>query len=150
MDRRVKVLFVCIGNSCRSPMAEALARHGAADVIEAASAGIVPLGVIQPSTLQVLRERGVPCETQSSKGPDEIHRFQPDLIVNLSGYPGLSTFGHYEVEDWRVEDPYGDDLETYRRICDDIAARVADLAVRLRAHSSRSPAAVERDSPART
>ena len=42
--RRKRVLFICVGNSCRSPMAEALARHLAADVIEPQSAGISPLG----------------------------------------------------------------------------------------------------------
>jgi arsenate reductase (thioredoxin) len=133
MSQPAKVLFVCIGNSCRSQMAEALARHSARDVIEAASAGIVPLGVVQSSTEAVLRERGVSSAGQFSKGLGEIERFRPDLIINMSGYAGRGRFGDYAFEDWSVEDPYGDDLATYRRICDDIEARVADLAARLRA-----------------
>jgi arsenate reductase (thioredoxin) len=138
MPATVKVLFLCIGNSCRSQMAEALARHSARDVIEAASAGISPLGVVQSSTGAVLRERGVSSDGQFSKGLGEIERFHPDLVINMSGYAGRGRFGNYDFEDWSVEDPYGDDLATYRRICDDIEARVADLAARLRAKIKNS------------
>ena len=133
MGARTKVLFVCIGNSCRSQMAEALARHSARDLMEVASAGLSPLGYIAGPTREVLAERGVATDGQSSKGLGEIVRVRPDLIVNMSGYPGQGRFGDYDFEDWDVEDPYGDDLATYRRICDDIEARVADLADRLRA-----------------
>jgi len=128
-----KVLFVCIGNSCRSQMAEALARHSAQGTMEVASAGLSPLGFIADPTREVLTERGIPSDGQVSKGLGEIIRFQPDLIVNMSGYNGRGKFGDYEYEDWDVEDPYGDDMATYRRICDDIEARIADLSARLRA-----------------
>ena len=46
----LRVLFICIGNACRSPMAEAIARRDAADVIEAASAGVAPLGFVAQQT----------------------------------------------------------------------------------------------------
>ena len=128
-----KVLFVCIGNSCRSQMAEALARHSARDTMEVASAGLSPLGFVAPPTRAVLAERGIASDGQSSKGLGEITRFQPDLIINMSGYNGRGKFGDYDYEDWDVDDPYGDDLATYRRICDDIEARIADLSARLRA-----------------
>jgi arsenate reductase (thioredoxin) len=136
MTLPTKVLFVCIGNSCRSQMAEALARHSAHDLMEVASAGISPLGFIAGPTREVLSERGVASDGQSSKGLGEIIRFQPDLIINMSGYPGQGRFGDYDFEDWDVEDPYGDELATYRRICDDIEARMADLVARLRAKTS--------------
>ncbi|MGC1580579.1 MAG: hypothetical protein WA766_03800, partial [Candidatus Acidiferrales bacterium] len=55
-SKPTRVLFVCIGNSCRSPMAEALARHSASDVIEAASAGISPLGRVADLTRKILVE----------------------------------------------------------------------------------------------
>ena len=57
MPPRTKVLFLCIGNACRSQMAEAIARHSASDVIEATSAGLVPFGEIPSTTLEVLREQ---------------------------------------------------------------------------------------------
>jgi arsenate reductase len=134
MPKPLNVLFVCIGNSCRSPIAEAVARHTASDVIAASSAGVSPLGRIQESTRRVLLERGIHVDGQFSKGLHDDTLFQPaDLIINMSGIPGSSLFPAGKFEDWDVEDPYGEDMETYRRICDDIEARVADLAARLRA-----------------
>lgn len=64
---RKKVLFVCMGNCVRSQMAEALARHFASDVILAESAGIHPLGFIDPTTLEVLKEEGTPATDSSRK-----------------------------------------------------------------------------------
>lgn len=134
MAKPLNVLFVCIGNSCRSPLAEAIARHSASDVILAFSAGVSPLGRVQDATRKVLLERGISTDGLSSKGLNDDTILQPlDLIINMSGYRGSSIFAGRNFEDWEVEDPYGEDMETYRRICDDIEARVADLAARLRA-----------------
>jgi arsenate reductase (thioredoxin) len=133
----VRVLFICVGNSCRSQMAEALARHFAADVVEAASAGIRPLGTIAALTHEVLNERGVALDGQFSKGIHDVAHFETDIIVNMSGIPSSALFRDQFCEDWPVDDPYGDDLATYRRICDDIAARVMHLAQRIR--KSRAP-----------
>ncbi len=134
MAKRVRVLFVCIGNSCRSPIAEAIARHVASDVMEASSAGVAPLGYIAESTRQALLERGIRMDGQFSKGINDDALLHPaDLIVNMTGRPSARLFPNCNCEDWNVEDPYGEEMETYRRICDDIEARVADLAARLRA-----------------
>jgi len=126
------VLFVCVGNSCRSPMAEALARHLAADVIDPQSAGISPLGNVATATRRALLDRGVPADGLTSKGVAAASLMAIDLIINMSGIPGGSLFPNSRVEDWDVEDPYGEDMETYARICEDIEARVLALAGRLR------------------
>jgi len=52
--KRTKVLFICIGNSCRSPMAEAIAWQDASQEIEASSAGLAPLGFVAKMTTQTL------------------------------------------------------------------------------------------------
>jgi arsenate reductase len=130
---RAKVLFVCIGNSCRSQMAEALARHAAADVIEASSAGISPLGRIVEPTRRVLLERGISTDGQYSKSTREVDPDAAHLIVNLSGMPGRSLFPGANVVDWEVEDPFGEDLECYRQALNDIEARLRELAAELRA-----------------
>lgn len=134
MRKPAKVLFVCIGNSCRSQMAEALARHSASDVIEPCSAGIAPLGEIARLTKAVLKERGVPIEGQYSKGLLDEELEAADLIINMTGRPGQDLFpaDQKKVEDWDVSDPYGEDIEIHRRICDEIEARLLDLASRLR------------------
>ena len=135
-----RVLFVCLGNSCRSPMAEALARHLAADVIEPSSAGLSPLGFIAAPTRKVLLERGVSMDGQSSKGLTETVVAGTDLIVNMTGMPGKSLVGgfHANIVDWDVEDPYGEDLEIYQRVCDDIEERVRALADQFRTGAQSS------------
>ena len=138
MARLKRVLFLCMGNSCRSQMAEALARHHAADVIEAKSAGLSPLGEIMPATLSVLEERGVSTEGLYSKGLRETRPFEPELIINLTGVRGEQIFHHGTVLDWPIQDPYGANLETYRRICDDIEVRVTALAEWLRKEAATS------------
>ncbi len=135
--RKTKVLFVCIGNSCRSQMAEALARHSASDVIEASSAGTAAFGEIAEQTGKVLQERGVPMDGQYSKQLREEDCRAADLIINMSGKPGATIFPAEpaKVEDWNVRDPYFADFQMNRQICDDIEGRLAGLADRLRRHA---------------
>jgi arsenate reductase len=118
-----KVLFICLGNSCRSIMAEALARHRCGDRWEAASAGINPLGFVAPETLKVLAELGVSPAGLYSKGLDEIDLREYRLLINLTGYslPGwIPTDGAVEVRNRPVPDPYGCGLEVYRQSRDAI------------------------------
>ena len=62
-----KVLFVCLGNACRSPMAEAIALRDAPDVIEPSSAGLTPLGRIEPMTKETLAKNGFSSDELWSK-----------------------------------------------------------------------------------
>jgi len=129
--RRYRVLFVCVGNSCRSQMAEALARACGGDVLEAESAGLSPCGVIFPPTREVMAEKGISLEEAQSKGIAPERLAQVDLIVNLSGYefpyPTAAP-----VRTWMVADPFGHDLEIHRQIRDQIEARVQELIAELR------------------
>jgi len=134
---RTQVLFVCVGNTCRSQMAEALARHLAADVIEPSSAGISPYGRIVDTTRRVLLERGVSVDGQYSKGLRDVAPATADLVVNMTGIPGTALFPRVRVVDWDVEDPYGEELAVYRRIRDEIEERVAELAESLRRDGSQ-------------
>ena len=118
-----KVLFICLGNSCRSIMAEALARHRCGDRWEAASAGINPLGFVAPETIVVLVEMGVSPAGLYSKGLNEINLQEYRLLINLSDHslPGLiPPAGAVRVQNCPVPDPYGSGLEVYRRSRDAI------------------------------
>jgi len=118
-----KVLFICLGNSCRSIMAEALARHRCGDRWEAASAGINPLGFVAPETLTVLAEMGVSLAGLHSKGLDNFALKEYRLLVNLSGHslqgriPPAYT---HRVLHRPTPDPFGGGLELYRRSRDAI------------------------------
>lgn len=137
---RRKVLFVCLGNACRSPMAEAIASRIAADVMEASSAGLTPLGRVELLTRQTLVRNGYRPDGLESK-PIALEASQTaDLIINMSGWPKEIAFDDpAKVENWQVEDPYGADAELYQRIFEDIEKRVAELADRLR---NRGPTGV--------
>ena len=115
-------------------MAEAIARHVAADVIEPTSAGLVALGEITGPTLAVLGERGYSAEGQHSKSLVLEELSAADLVVNMTGRSGGAIFKGptSPVEDWDVGDPYGFSLTVYREIMDQIEVRVEELARRLR------------------
>jgi arsenate reductase len=134
MVPRTKVLFLCIGNACRSQMAEAIARHRASDVIEPSSAGLVPFGEIPGTTLAVLRECGISADGQTSKPLRLEDTSAADIVINLTGRSSATIFKQpvAAIEDWDVGDPYGSNLAVYRKIRDQIEKRVEDLAQRLR------------------
>jgi protein-tyrosine-phosphatase len=130
---RKKVLFVCLGNACRSPMAEAIASRDAADVIEASSAGLTPLGHVERMTKQTLENNAYPVDGLDSKPVVPSAFDATDIVINMSGWPRELFFENpAKVEDWRVEDPYGADAALYQRIFEDIRQRVSELATRLR------------------
>jgi len=130
---RFRVLFVCIGNACRSPMAESVARRDAADIIEPSSAGLYPLGRVSLGTEEVLLANGYSVDELSSKPLRSEAIENADLIINLSGERRELVFDDpSRVEDWKVADPYGEDPATYQRILEEIEGRVRLLASRLR------------------
>ena len=92
-----------------------------------------PVGFIDKTAIAVLAERGISVAGQHSKGLRDHTLSKPDLVINMSGAPSDSLFHGHRYEDWRIEDPFGEDVELHRRICDDIERRVKDLAQRLRA-----------------
>lgn len=134
--RKTRVLFVCIGNSCRSPMAESIAMRDAADVFASRSAGLSPLGIVQKETLKTLELNGYPIAGLTSKPIRTADWAAADWVINMSGYAKQRTFPRNEwhkVEDWDVEDPYGCDPEMYQRTFEDIRTRIVVLTARLRA-----------------
>jgi arsenate reductase (thioredoxin) len=128
----MKVLFVCLGNACRSQMAEVIAKKIGANVIEPTSAGVTPLGFVPIETIDTLLKNGYTPEALESK---EIHPELCDaaeVIINMSGVPREDAFANFDkVEDWNVEDPYHRDLETYQKVLEDIETRVGALVGRL-------------------
>src|SRR6266403_2314268 len=133
--RRAKVLFVCIGNSCRSPMAEAIARQDAFQEIEASSAGLAPLGFVADMTRQTLLRNGYVVDGLTSKPISAEAWESADMVINMSGRArefAFRNFGGYsKAEDWEIEDPYGN-AEKYQGTYEAVRRRVAELAQRIR------------------
>ncbi len=96
-------------------MAEAIARYDAADVIEPSSAGLSPLGSIAEQTRQTLIQNGYSVNGLTSDALTREAADAADIIINMTGQLVEEAFwDQAKVEDWMVQDPYGDDPETYR------------------------------------
>jgi protein-tyrosine-phosphatase len=131
--KKLRVLFVCIGNACRSPMAEAIAKREAADVLEASSAGLYPLGEIPDETQETLSRNGYSAVGLSSKPITNKIWNEADLVINLSGRIRDIAFDDpAKVEDWDVADPYGANPAFYQTILEQLQQRIRLLADRLR------------------
>ena len=137
-SRRLKVLFLCTGNSCRSQMAEGWARHLKADSIEAYSAGIDPQG-LSDKAVKVMAEVGVDISHQRSKHLDELKAIPFDYVVTLcdEAHEQCPIFtGKTRVFHMGFDDPpqlaaqarsEQEALDCYRRVRDQINAFVSAL-----------------------
>jgi arsenate reductase len=126
-----RVLFVCIGNSCRSQMAEGFARAYGGDILIAQSAGLSPAAIVQPLTRQVLAERNVRIDDQFPKGMEILAREQFDVIINMSGEK-LPLAPGARVRDWPVPDPIGQTEQVYKTVAEQIEGLVMRLILELR------------------
>jgi arsenate reductase len=115
--RRSNILFVCVGNSCRSQMAEALANCLGQGRVRAWSAGSRPAGVISAVAQNVMREKGLSMDGQRSKGLEEVQVAEMDVVVKMgcdAEYHMSEGFTGRPVE-WNIPDP-GDDLQLGRKV----------------------------------
>ena len=136
--KKLNVLFLCTGNSCRSQMAEGWARALKGDVIEAYSAGIETHG-LNPSALKVMAEAGVDISGHTSKNVDTLLDVPFDYVVTVCGhanencpfFPGLAKVVHVGFEDppalARQVESEEAKLACYRRVRDEIRAFVETL-----------------------
>jgi arsenate reductase (thioredoxin) len=135
---KLKVLFLCTGNSCRSQMAEGWARHLKGDAIEASSAGIEAHG-LNPHAVQVMAEAGVDISGHSSRTVDDIADARFDYVVTVCAhahetcpvFPGPAPVVHVGFDDpptlARGETDPERALDHYRRVRDEIRAFVDTL-----------------------
>ncbi len=133
--KKTRVLFVCIGNSCRSQMAEAFARAYGSDILVAESAGLMPASIIAPLTRQVLAERNLNINDHYPKGLEIAGREPFDVVVNMSGMR-VNLPDARELT-WPVRDPIGQPESVYRSVVQQIEGLVMGLILDLR--SGREP-----------
>lgn len=124
-----KVLFVCVGNSCRSQMAEAIAKRRGEGKVETWSAGSSPLGWIAPFTYTVMEEKGFSLQGQWSKRLKDVPAAEMDVVVTMGfevSCPLPSNFKGRRVE-WQIPDPFGAGVDVYRDSRDLIEDAVREL-----------------------
>ncbi len=106
MNEKLKILFLCTGNSCRSQMAEGFARQYRGHDIEAYSAGVAP-SIVDPDTIEIMKEAGVDISGQRSKNVSELMDIDFDYVVTLCDsarqscplFPGKAKVVHIGFED---------------------------------------------------
>jgi arsenate reductase (thioredoxin) len=121
------ILFACIHNAGRSVAAQTLARHYGGDAVEVRSAGSEPGGGVNPVVAQVLAERGLSVDDHRPTKLDRDLVQHSDVVVTMGCGETCPVFPGKRYEDWQVDDPAGQDVETVRRIVDDIDGRVQAL-----------------------
>jgi len=127
-----RVLFVCIGNACRSQMAEAFARAYGSDILIAKSAGLAPAGALPPLTRQTLSEKQISTDGQFPKNLESFVGQPFDVVVNLSGESLPAAFGAAHLLEWSVRDPIGENQSVYRAVAGQIESLVMRMIIELR------------------
>jgi len=142
MSEKLKLLYLCTGNSCRSQMAEGWTRHLKGDLIEVCSAGIETHG-LNPNAVKVMAEAGVDISDHQSQHIDEFADVDLDVVVTVCGhahetcpvFPGNSKVVHVGFDDppkmarelaakGATEE---EQLDCYRKVRDEIKAFVDAL-----------------------
>ena len=125
------VLFVCVHNAGRSQMAAGLLDQLAAGGVHVRTAGSDPSDQINPTAVEAMAEVGVDLSKEFPKPlTDEVVK-AADAVITMGCGDACPIYHGKRNEDWELEDPEGKDLETVRRIRDEIARRVRELLAEL-------------------
>jgi arsenate reductase len=133
MSEKIKVLFLCTGNSCRSQIAQAWLHELGGEKFEVYSAGLEPHGV-NPCTITVMEETGYDMSSHRSKHLDEyMGKIDFDFLITVCGnadercpfFPGMGTRLHWPFEDPAAfQGPEDEKLAFFRRVRDQIKERI--------------------------
>jgi arsenate reductase len=126
------VLFVCVHNAGRSQMAAGWLRHLAGDTVEVRSAGSEPADRINPVAVEAMREVGIDITAQTPRKLDYTTAESSDVLVSMGCGDACPVFPGKRYLDWDLDDPAGQDIDSVRRIRDDIKRRVEQLVPELR------------------
>lgn len=126
-----KVVFICVHNSCRSQIAEALGKALASDVFESYSAGTETKPQINQDAVRLIKALyGIDMEqTQYSKLISDIP--EPDIAISMGCNVGCPFIGRPFDDNWELEDPTGKSDEEFKKVIDEIRVRIMELKQRL-------------------
>lgn len=124
-----KILFLCVGNSCRSQMAEGFARYHALGTIKAYSAGTMPAISISGTAIKVMAEKGIDISHHIPKQFDPDRLWEYDILVSMGcGVQETCPYKYLkDFTDWGIDDPMGQHVQKYRQVRDEIEKRVQEL-----------------------
>lgn len=127
-----KVAFICVHNSCRSQIAEALGKHLAADVFDSYSAGTEKRPQINQDAVRLMKQYyGIDMEkTQYSKLFEEIPK--PDIVISMGCNVGCPYVGMKLDDNWGLDDPSGKSDDEFIKIINKIHQNILQLAEQIR------------------
>ena len=129
--KKLKVAFICVHNSCRSQIAEALGKALASDVFESYSAGTETRPQINQDAVRLMKTLyGIDMEqTQYPKLISDIP--EPDIAISMGCNVGCPFIGRPFDDNWGLEDPTGKSDEEFKKVIDEIRVRIMELKQRL-------------------
>ncbi len=130
-DSKPTVLFVCVHNAGRSQMAAGYLRHLAGGQIEVLSAGSTPADSINPVAVEAMKEDGVDITSEAPKILTTDAVQESDVVITMGCGDACPIFPGKRYEDWKLDDPAGQGIESVRPIRDDIKARIRTLITEL-------------------
>ena len=126
-DRKPTVLFVCVHNAGRSQMAAGFLRHLSNGAVEVLSAGSAPKDSINPQAVAVMAEEGIDIANQQPKVLTDEAVIASDVVITMGCGDACPFYPGKRYEDWVLDDPAGQPVETVRVIRDQIKERVTSL-----------------------
>ncbi|MDT0164021.1 arsenate reductase ArsC [Actinotalea sp. AC32] len=124
---RPSVLFVCIHNAGRSQMAAGFLNHLSGGAVEVRSAGSMPADQVNPAAVEAMLELGIDLRDQTPKVLTDAAVEASDVVITMGCGDVCPIYPGKRYEDWKLDDPAGQGVESVRVIRDDIRGRVLTL-----------------------
>lgn len=123
----LSIAFICIGNACRSQMAEGLMRHLGGPELNIYSAGSAPAGFVAKEARDALRELNIDISHHYSKGVEDLPKIEWDYVITMGCGDFCPTLKAKNYLEWDIADPVGLPLGEFRKVRDELARRIKAL-----------------------
>ena len=127
MTDRPSVLFVCVHNAGRSQMAAGFLTALSGGAVDVRSAGSMPGDQINPMAVEAMAEVGIDIASEQPKVLTDQAVQDSDVVITMGCGDACPFYSGKRYEDWELEDPAGKDIETVRKVRDEIERRVKEL-----------------------
>lgn len=131
MKKNPTVLFVCVHNAGRSQMAAGYLKHLAGDRVQILSAGSIPAESINPIAIAAMLEEGIDISGAQPKLLTDETVELSDVVITMGCGDACKFYPGKRYEDWKLEDPAGQGIESVRGIRDEIRSQVVELVAEL-------------------
>jgi protein-tyrosine-phosphatase len=127
VSEKPSVLFVCVHNAGRSQMAAAYLQHLSAGRVEVRSAGSAPADTVNPAVVQAMLEEGIDISAETPKVLTDDAVIASDVVITMGCGDACPFYPGKRYEDWVLDDPAGQGVDSVRPIRDEIRRRIEEL-----------------------